>query len=344
MSNPFDAILKEIAPEQAAPAASPETTTETSTTEPIDMVDSELLKQNTPEAKTPEDETAQTTAAATTQTEQATQATATKTPEIDPFFLDPLQNKPAEVDPNEAMQRDLEEYSRIKTDPDFELFMTYKKAGKTLNDLTKDYEYVDYKKLTTEQLAQAYGAKNNLTEEQIEDTLSEINGMGPLGRQREVSAMQQELEQDQDGRRQKLAGDVQGQVDMHNQIRTRYVDEVKQIQTQMVDKEIYGVKLDAKTASEWLNFAGSFTLQRADGTLATEEIFKIFLERLIPKIQSTAASKSHHQGREEILKEVSRPLKDVPQGQIPVEPKKEVKHDPAALSNQMAAPPSAMGS
>lgn len=289
-------------------------------------------KVTTPEEPATEEEP-ETPPETTPETEEA--------PDSDNFFSDPLKNKAAEPDsPDNQDAELLNEFKALQEDPDFKLFREYKKAGKTLGDLTKDFEYIDYKKLTSDQLVAEYGKLKGYTPDEVDEALSEINGLGKLSRDREIEAMQGILDQNQQGKREILAGDAQKQTALHEKIRTQYRSEVEQIQGDMVGKDYNGVKFNQETSKQWQQFASTFNLQRQDGTIATEVIFKAFLSTLIPQIQSTAASKSHSQGREEILKEISRPVKDAPAGKLPVAQVTDVKHDPKGLTQSMTQAPS----
>lgn len=341
--NPFSATLNKIAPQQAAPAADANATTVVEEAAPV--VSTELLNKNTPAEETVvsgETITVQTNeTVAELNTEPAKEVTPAPVIEDDPFFNDPLKNKPAAADPVAEATELAAEYKAMQNDPDFKLFMEYKKAGKSLGDLTTDFKYTDYNKMDSESLVKAIAAHRGYTPEEAEEALSDLNGLGKLSRDREIAVMKAELNAHQDTQRETLYGSVKQQAELQNKVRSQYATEVQQIGTEMIDKNYYGVKLDQEKQKDWLEFARSFTLMRQDGSVASEEIFKIWLTRLIPKIQSDAASKSHHQGKEEILKEVVRPVKEAPSGKLPIQASTgEVKHNPRDLTKQMTAPPS----
>lgn len=331
--NPFSNVLSKMAAHQTAPAAdtTPETIADAqkAADEAAPPVSAELLNNNTP-AEIPVEEPA------TDPVETPAEAPI----EPDSFFSDPLKNKPAQTDPVVEATELANEYKAIQNDPDFQLFMEYKKAGKSLGDLTSDFKYTDYTKMDGEQLLKEVATLRKYTPEEVEDALTELNGLGKLSKDREIATMRAELEARQNEQRQTLYGTVKEQADMQAKARTQYATEAQQIGAEMIGKDYNGVKLDAEKQKDWMEFQRTFSLMRQDGTVATEEIFKIWLHRLIPQIQSNAASKSHHQGREEILKEVTRPVKEAPNGKLPIQAgTPEVKHDPAALTKQMTASP-----
>jgi len=322
-----------------APAATPATQAE-SVGKALDKAPGAAVVE-TPVAETPVVETPDTTQTPVAE-EPAKEVTGSEVPSTDSFFTDPLKNKAAEGDqPKEDIEALVNEYKQIQADPDFQLFSQYKKAGKSLADLTKDYAVEDYSKMELDALANKFGALKGYTPDQVEEVIAEINGNGPLVQSREIELMRTALEKDQNAKRQTLGGDVQAQAELNNKIRSQFVSEVQQIQGDMVGRDYHGVKLDQSMAKEWADYASKFSLLRADSTIASEMIFESFLAtRLLPKIQSMAASKSHHMGREEVLKEISRPVKDAPNNQLPVQGGGDVKHDPKGITKSITTPPS----
>lgn len=239
-----------------------------------------------------------------------------------------------------------EEFSELLEDPDVSLLLEFKKAGKGLNDLIKEYQEVDYDSMDYEKLAKEVGKLKGYNEEEIEEMVDDLKSLGRFARDKEVDAMKALLNQQKSQKRQKIVGSLQQDIQKQQYIQQKAASDLALYQREMVGKEILGVKLDAKDSEDFGNFAKTFNTQvvNEDGTVSMGTVFEFWLgKRKLRKIQSIAASNAYAKGQQEVLSEITRPVKAPVTATTPVAPNAaaEVKHDPRGLAQSLRQAPSA---
>jgi hypothetical protein len=219
-----------------------------------------------------------------------------------------VQSKESSKEP--STEEKLKILDGLMQDREIQLLMEAKRAGKSLLDLTQEYQPIDYGKMDVEDLAKHYGTHLGLNEEQIEESIDGLASMTPIQRHELTSTWRDKLNMIQDGKIQKLVGDYKQTYTTQEQIVTKLFNDVDKEAEFMQNKDLFGAKISNKDADgfkEWVR-AFKFDPINPDGTYNAAKLRNLYIaEVLMPQIQKANYAKGQSEGRKEVLKEVHRP-------------------------------------
>jgi len=192
--------------------------------------------------------------------------------------------------------------------------MEYKKSGKTLQDFVREYQVQDVDKMPVDQLVKN-GLKEffNFTEEELETAQYEYDNAPILEKKRIEAQMRELFNQRNQEKLKQLGGDSQKIVEHQQKVVELYQKEVNEFRTQIVDKEVYGLKITAEMANDLVTFAeNEISFQRPDGTYDIEKIFSVAMWLKHGKeIVKANVTKARNEGKEQVIREVTNPSQNL---------------------------------
>lgn len=201
-------------------------------------------------------------------------------------------------------------WDAITKDPEFDLFIKAKQAGKSLADLSKEYQPVDYSKMDAEAVMKHYGQLKNYTDDKIEQSLEWIAGLPPIQQDRELSALVNELDANQQAKFKNLGLNFEKDIQSQQMIDKKFQTDMAQMKEVIAEREFYGVKLSKQDADAFDNWVSTEFPKyvNSDGTYNVKMLANFWLGAVkMPAIQKANVSKGASEARMEVLKEVSRP-------------------------------------
>lgn len=271
--------------------------------EPVKQPEAKTEEKVVEETKVEEVKVEETKVAETKETKQP------ETKSSDFFDLD----EPAVSEEGKLTPTDLDKvkaWDAITKDPEFDLFLKAKQAGKSLADLTKEYQRVDYTKMDADAVMNHYGKLKGYDDAKIEQSLEWIAGLPPIQQDRELALIAHELEQNQSAKFKDLGlrfeQDAQSQV----MIEKKYREDVAQMKQLISEREFHGAKLSKQDGDAFENWLSSEFPKyiNTDGTYNVKMLANFWLGAVkLPAIQKANLSKGASEARMEVLKEVARP-------------------------------------
>lgn len=238
-----------------------------------------------------------------------------------------------------------DQYNQLVDDPDVSLLLEFKKAGKGLQDLIKEYQEVDYDSMDYEKLAAEVGKLKGYSDEEIEEMVDDLKGLGRFARDKEIDAMKSYLNQTKSQKRKNIVGSLQNDIQKQQYIQQKAAADLQMYKTQMIGNEFAGLKFGVKEAENFEDFVKTFNqhVVSGDGTVAMGKMFRFYIgDQLFEKAQAVAASNGYAKGKQDLLKEISRPVKQPVSSSVPInsQNQNETKHDPMSLVRSMRQAPS----
>lgn len=207
-------------------------------------------------------------------------------------------------------QKDTPPAEQIELDDDLKLLLEYKKSGKTLKDFVDEYQIQDVDKLSDEQIVKS-GLKEflNLTDEELETAIYEYENATIFQKKEMARQMREQYKQKNQDKLKQLTGDNAKYAEQQAKAFETYKTEVAEFRSQIVDKEVYGLKVTAEMANDLVDFAeNQITFQRPDGTYDIEKIFSVALWLKHGKeIVKANVTKARNEGKEQVIREVTNP-------------------------------------
>jgi len=103
---------------------------------------------------------------------------------------------------------------------------------------------------------------------------------------------------------------------MQEAIAQKYNEELDQFSQNIVNKEVYGLKVTDEMSKDLKKFINEeFTLQRADGSFDIEKVYSVALWMKYGKdLVKANVTKARNEGKEQVIREVSNPSKNMTGG------------------------------
>lgn len=232
------------------------------------------------------------------------------------------------------------EYTSLLSDPLLKAIAEAKKAGKNVVDALKELQPVDYKSMSLEQLASAYGKVKGWSDDDISDEISKMEGKTRTEIENITSTWLTKLETDQAGKMEQFATTHQKEVEKQRQaeahIQKQFETDLRSTCEKMLDNEINGVKLTKEHVNDFIKTAVEFAPTREDGTINMEgAILPLWIGRNIKQFMGAAKAEGASEGKEEVLLSINRPNHQTSQPQrLPeVKPPLTAKEEADALIN-----------
>lgn len=223
-------------------------------------------------------------------------------------------NEPAVTQKEEIKKT---EEPQFDLDEDVKLIMEYKKSGKSLADFVKEYKVEDYSTWNDEQIVKS-GLKEfmNLSEEELEQATYEFESASILQKKQWAEDFRQKFESKNENKLKELKSSNTQNSQYQEAIANKYNEELTNFSQEIVGKEIYGLKVTDEMSKDLKNFIDAeFTLQRADGSFDVEKMYSIGLWLKYGKdLVKANITKARNEGKEQVIREVSNPSKNMTGG------------------------------
>lgn len=222
----------------------------------------------------------------------------------------PISNDKKSVEPQEPK-------SQVELDEDLKLLIEYKKSGKTLKDFVNDYKIDDITSWSDEQIV-----KNGIEEfmglkgEELEQAIYEFENASIFQKKQWAESFKQQYAQKNQDKLKQLTSSNEKAAEIENAIAQKYNAELETFSQQVVGQELYGMKITDEMSKDLKDFIDKeFTLQRTDGSFDVEKMYSIGLWLKYGKDMMKAnITKARNEGKEQIIKEVSNPSKNMTGG------------------------------
>jgi hypothetical protein len=204
-----------------------------------------------------------------------------------------------------------DKYSKITKNPLLKALIEAEDAGKNVLDAFKELQPVNYKAMSMEQLAEAYGKSKGWSDDDISDEISKMEGKTRTEIENITSTWLNKLDADQAGKMEKFASDnkqvaeQQKQAELH--IQQTFEKDLKAECELMLANEINGVKLTKDHVNDFIKTSVEFAPTREDGTISREVLRYYWLGRNLNQFMGAAKAEGASEGREEVLETINRP-------------------------------------
>jgi hypothetical protein len=217
---------------------------------------------------------------------------------------------PSEVvkkDEGPSVEEKLRLYEALMQDKEAQLFIEAKKAGKSLLDISKEYQVIDYDNMSAEDLAKHYGKHLGLNDDQIEESVDGLMSMNPIQKHEMTMSWRDKMNTIQAGKINQLSGDYRKSYEDQSYILQKAVNDMEREAASIVDKELFSTKFTQRDADDFKSFVKNFNTLNSDGTMNMALLKQYWIGTKVSSIQKANYAKGASEGRKEILKEVHRP-------------------------------------
>jgi hypothetical protein len=262
---------------------------------------------------------------------------------VDPAPVDPTPAEPAPVDPTPNPEPNPEpaavekewwdkegptppvdpkstnepKETQADLDEDLQLLREYKKSGKTLADFVKEYQVSDVQSMTDEQLVKE-GLREfmQLSEDEYEQAFSEFESSSFFQKKQWAESFKQKFEEKNSTKLKQLMGSNQQAADYQKAIAAKYNEEIESFSNGIVNKELYGLKITDEMSKDLRNYIDNeFRLTKEDGSFDIEKIYSVAVWMKYGKdLVKANITKAKNEGREQVIKEVTNPSKNMTGG------------------------------
>jgi len=201
-------------------------------------------------------------------------------------------------------------YEELMKDPQMELILKGVEAGRRPFDIIKDAQITDYSNMDALAVVDNYGKLQKFTEEQQSEAVEWFESLPLIMRERELKAMRQELDQNQQGLMEQTAGGYELTTAERERVMSINEKELQKMKSLIVDKEYYGATLTKDDADSFEKFSREIFkhIINPDQTLNYPFILKNWLgSQKLTTIQKANHAIGEAKGKMEVLKEHARP-------------------------------------
>lgn len=233
----------------------------------------------------------------------------------EPQPADPKPGDPAPADPKPNDK--VEPQSQIDLDEDLKLLLEYKKSGKTLKDFVNEYRVDDIASWSEEQIV-----KNGIKEfmglegEELEQAVYEYENASIFQKKQWAESFRQQYNQKNQDKLKQLTSSNEKLAEQEQAVAQKYNAELETFSQKIVGQELYGMKITDEMSKDLKNYIDKeFTLQRNDGSFDIEKMFSVALWLKHGKdLVKANITKARNEGREQIIKDVTNPSKNMTGG------------------------------
>jgi len=240
--------------------------------------------------------------------EEPKPAVTTETPTTSWLDTEPLAK--TEAPKGASFEEKAAAFDKLMENKELQLILTGMQAGKGVQDIIKEYQYVDYNSMSAEVIAEHYGKHLGLDQPQIEESIEGINAMTPIQKQELISSWKEKLNQVQAGKLENTIGSYK-QASLNEQaIMQKFNDDIAREAQYIVGQELFGAKLTKDDGDSFQNWVRTEFPKYVndDGTYNVPMLRNFWIgQKKISAIQKANYAKGATEGRIEVLKEVHRP-------------------------------------
>lgn len=219
--------------------------------------------------------------------------------------------KEEEVKPVDSIKT--EEKESIELDDDMKLILEYKKSGKTLADFVKEYN-VDDLSTWDDAKVMKEGLKEfmNLSDEELEQATYDYENASIIQKKQWAETFRTRFAEKNEQKLKQLVSSNQQNSEAQKAIAEKYNAELDQFSQQIVNKEVYGLKITDEMSRDLKKFINEeFSLQRKDGSFDIEKVYSVALWLKHGKdLVKANVTKARNEGKEQVIREVSNPSKN----------------------------------
>ncbi|NBP67670.1 MAG: hypothetical protein EBR30_07445 [Cytophagia bacterium] len=225
--------------------------------------------------------------------------------------------KPAEPKATEAKKETQTQETSLELDEDLKLLLEYKKSGKTLSDFVKEYQVEDVKSWSDDKIVKE-GLKEfmQLSEEEYEQAISEFESASIFQKKQWAESFKQKFEEKNSDKLKQLMSSNQQSEEYQKAVAAKYNEEIENFSQSIVNKELYGLKITDEMSKDLRNFIDNeFRLTKEDGSFDIEKIYSVAVWLKYGKdLVKANITKAKNEGREQVIKEVTNPSKNMTGG------------------------------
>lgn len=225
--------------------------------------------------------------------------------------------QPADPKPADPKAKNEPQEPSFDMDDDLKLLMEYKKSGKTLADFVKEYQVSDVQSWSDERLVKE-GLKEfmKLSEEEYEQAISEFDTASIFQKKQWADSFKQKFEEKNSNKLKELMGSNQQAEEYQKAIAAKYNEEIESFSQNIVNKELYGLKITDEMSKDLRNYIDNeFKLTKEDGSFDIEKIYSVAVWLKYGKdLVKANITKAKNEGREQVIKEVTNPSKNMTGG------------------------------
>jgi hypothetical protein len=218
------------------------------------------------------------------------------------------------VEPTTAVEKP---NNQIELDDDLRLIVEYKKSGKSLKDFVNEYKIEDVASWSDEDIVKG-GLKEfmQLSEEEYEQATYEFSNASIFQKKQWAESFRQQFAKKNEEKLKQLTSSNLQQTEYQKAVADKYNTEIDSFSKEIVGKELYGLKITDEMSSNLKNFIDKeFTMQKEDGSFDVEKIYSIGLWLKYGKdLVKANVTKAKNEGREQVIREVSNPSKNMTGG------------------------------
>jgi hypothetical protein len=211
----------------------------------------------------------------------------------------------------------IEDKPTYELDDDLKLLSEYKKSGKTLADFVKEYQIEDHSQWTEEKiLKERLKEFMNLTEEELEQAAYEYDTASIFQKKQWAENFKQKFDNKNAEKLKQLTSNNKQTTEVQEAIAKKYEVELESYSKEVVGKEVYGLKITDEMSKDLKKFINEeFTLQKEDGSFDIEKVYSVSLWMKYGKdLVKANITKARNEGKEQVIKEVSNPSKNMTGG------------------------------
>ena len=217
----------------------------------------------------------------------------------------------------EAKKETQTQETSLELDEDLKLLLEYKKSGKTLSDFVKEYQVEDVKSWSDDKIVKE-GLKEfmQLSEEEYEQAISEFESASIFQKKQWAESFKQKFEEKNSDKLKQLMSSNQQSEEYQKAVAAKYNEEMENFSQSIVNKELYGLKITDEMSKDLRNFIDNeFRLTKEDGSFDIEKIYSVAVWLKYGKdLVKANITKAKNEGREQVIKEVTNPSKNMTGG------------------------------
>ena len=232
------------------------------------------------------------------------------------WWEDNESNPPADPKTADGKKTETTEPS-FDIDEDLQLLMEYKKSGKTLADFVKEYQVEDVKSWNDQKVVEQ-GLKEfmQLSEEEYEQAVGEFENASIFQKKQWAESFRQKFEEKNSNKLKQLMSSNQQSEEYQKAIAAKYNEEMENFSESIVNKELYGLKITDEMSKDLRNYIDKeFRLTKEDGSFDIQKIYSVAVWLKYGKdLVKANITKAKNEGKEQVLREVTNPSKNMTGG------------------------------
>jgi hypothetical protein len=152
-----------------------------------------------------------------------------------------------------------------------------------------------------------------LSEDEYEQAFSEFESSSFFQKKQWADSFKQKFEEKNSTKLKQLMGSNQQAADYQKAIAEKYNEEIESFSNGIVNKELYGLKITDEMSKDLRNYIDNdFRLTKEDGSFDIEKIYSVAVWMKYGKdLVKANITKAKNEGREQVIKEVTNPSKNM---------------------------------